>query len=853
MRRNVRENVQLPRSALPPRVFSFLRPGVIGSSSIATQLPPRRPAYARAHPDQRRSPGPQQLQRSYDKLLRCLTEIPTGRLAVLSRVLAVLCVVTVPYLAYRALNRYENPVVEAPPDNGDPCIVFDRGEYIMTATSRSAGLDTVFPLWHSRNLTDWRFDAGYRGIPSRELPQGPRNFWSPDLVVGHTSRPEPSTAAQATSPDRYTLYYSAVPQQNSAPRIQVATADHIWGPYRPRLGSLVDSATDPMAFEDNDGRKYLFWVRDEGPGKAPTEIRGGRLTDDGTELVDKQGIRLIPTGNRDVHNPFVIRIADTYNLLYSTGVNDEVTCRYEIVSSQSDHVLSGYDAHTPSAVVGEGGDWACLGMGSVIPAGQEWYLAYHAFRRNGGNVNQRSILLDRLSVEGSRFVVPKGIPSTAAWAPLRRQPQARLKHPAFWITDVGLLAIASLLWFAGPRGIRTAYRKRSERDGDERLRASLKEARRIIVGLLPSEPPLAPGIEVAYCWHEAADINGDFYQYRVLPDGRVAVWLVDVEGHGFAAATYAAMLDTKITDELWKSDAPKDQLEVLDAVISRDSRFADSRTSFCMNLTSVSAMTMRLEHANAGFPPVMLFRNGGIEELKAYGFYVGIHYRQRPHEALARDLQDGDLILLVSDGVTSASGRDEIPFGAAELRRALQSLAGRPVDEIASGVLAAVAKYAGRDHPEDDQTVVVIRVRNPLTLERRGNTFLLLKRPDTLDVADQQLWPAIRDWSNEHGFEEWRINEVWGAVWEGILNAVRYGTPDDSFITIRLGAGKTHIEVGIEQFQAWDFATRAFEEQATRGIGVMRLLADRIVPENDGREIKLEFEPRCRKIKTDPL
>ncbi len=74
------------------------------------------------------------------------------------------------------------------------------------------------------------------------------------------------------------------------------------------------------------------------------------------------------------------------------------------------------------------------------------------------------------------------------------------------------------------------------------------------------------------------------------------------------------------------------------------------------------------------------------------------------------ELGPGDAVVLYTDGVTEARRGNEL-FGEARLLTALESLAGRPAEEMASGLEAAVADF--RRSASDDTAILVLQAVAP--------------------------------------------------------------------------------------------------------------------------------------------
>ena len=85
-----------------------------------------------------------------------------------------------------------------------------------------------------------------------------------------------------------------------------------------------------------------------------------------------------------------------------------------------------------------------------------------------------------------------------------------------------------------------ALREAETRLQVDRLEHDLALARSIQQSLLPSSMPQVEGFEIA-AWNQPADqTGGDYYDWQLLPDGKVVVALADVTGQGIGPALLAA-------------------------------------------------------------------------------------------------------------------------------------------------------------------------------------------------------------------------------------------------------------------------------------------------------------------------
>ena len=75
----------------------------------------------------------------------------------------------------------------------------------------------------------------------------------------------------------------------------------------------------------------------------------------------------------------------------------------------------------------------------------------------------------------------------------------------------------------------------------ERQRVELETARRIQSSILPELPPRLAGVDIAHAYLPASEVGGDFYDVLALEDGRLAVAVGDVAGHGVSSGLVMSM------------------------------------------------------------------------------------------------------------------------------------------------------------------------------------------------------------------------------------------------------------------------------------------------------------------------
>jgi serine phosphatase RsbU (regulator of sigma subunit) len=225
--------------------------------------------------------------------------------------------------------------------------------------------------------------------------------------------------------------------------------------------------------------------------------------------------------------------------------------------------------------------------------------------------------------------------------------------------------------------------------------------------LLPRSRPQAERLDVGAVYASSArmDVGGDVYDFLELGDGRLAVVLGDVTGHGIDAAADMAMAKFVFRSLAREHSEPGDFLAAANEIVLEE--IGDGKFITLLYLT-VDGREGRLACASAGHPPPRIVRAGGAPEpLAVKGLALGIAGSQH-YEVQRIQLEPGDAAVLYTDGLLEAR-RDGELYGEERLDAALAANAGLPAEELANLLVEDCRAFAG-DLGDDCAVVVVKRV-----------------------------------------------------------------------------------------------------------------------------------------------
>jgi serine phosphatase RsbU (regulator of sigma subunit) len=224
--------------------------------------------------------------------------------------------------------------------------------------------------------------------------------------------------------------------------------------------------------------------------------------------------------------------------------------------------------------------------------------------------------------------------------------------------------------------------------------------------LLPRAYPPIEGLELGDVYESSArlDIGGDVYDFLSLDDGRLAVVLGDVAGHGIDAAADMAMAKFVFRSLAREHPEPEDFLAAANEVVLGE---VGPTKFITMLYLTVDPAGGEVACACAGHPwPRVVAPDGSVRVLTAGGLALGVEPGQT-YEAAREELPRGAAVVLYTDGVIEARRGAEL-YGEERLDALLSSNATVPAGALARAVIDDCRAFTGGDLA-DDCAVVVIR------------------------------------------------------------------------------------------------------------------------------------------------
>ena len=236
--------------------------------------------------------------------------------------------------------------------------------------------------------------------------------------------------------------------------------------------------------------------------------------------------------------------------------------------------------------------------------------------------------------------------------------------------------------------------------------------------------------QVSMMIRTAGRIGGDLVGCFRLDPQRIAVWSVDVSGHGVASAMMTARLAGYFTDgspdhNIAFTTCPMGQRHIRNPVelASEFNRLMLDELQVEQYFTLVYAefdeVSGDLRLVQAGHPhPLLLRASGAVERIGQGGLPIGLIEGAEYDETRLR-LSPGDRLFLMSDGITECPGKDGRDLGEEGAEALIRGLAGLASGPLLDCLVEELADFAGTDRLPDDVSGLILAFSGP---ETQANT-----------------------------------------------------------------------------------------------------------------------------------
>ena len=284
---------------------------------------------------------------------------------------------------------------------------------------------------------------------------------------------------------------------------------------------------------------------------------------------------------------------------------------------------------------------------------------------------------------------------------------AILINNLFFLCATGIMAVS--INYVKHKQVKKEFMLMVElRKARDAIWSEMELAKRIQTALLPDEEKIH-GFEIAARMVPAKEVGGDYYDIIETSNGNKWVAIGDVSGHGVDSGLIMMMAQTSILSIVNNSTDPNpsDVLCSVNTVIKENiSRLGSDHYMTLMAIKfNDSTMTTAGKHQD-----IIIYRSdlNKTELITTRGTWLGLAQKIGQYQRdMKIQLNDGDIILLFTDGITEAANKNGEMFGQSRLEQLLDQYADLPINKILDKIIAEVNNFQAEQM--DDMTLLVIK------------------------------------------------------------------------------------------------------------------------------------------------
>lgn len=229
--------------------------------------------------------------------------------------------------------------------------------------------------------------------------------------------------------------------------------------------------------------------------------------------------------------------------------------------------------------------------------------------------------------------------------------------------------------------------------------------------LFPADSIDAPGAEVAGAYRTAQKVGGDYFDYLMIDDSRIAVILCDVAGHGIPAAM--GMVNIRgIFRTLLLGDitSPASTIHMVNNILIKE--FRDDHFAV-ISFYIYDQRTRELRYCNAGQPHAIYYSHNrdGLDEIESVALPLGVLENNDQYRDKTIALEPDDFFIVYTDGIVEAMNSTRDEYGKSRLFESIMRRRDGTAREINAEIIQDIDRFIMGLDMSDDLSVITLRVK----------------------------------------------------------------------------------------------------------------------------------------------
>ena len=240
----------------------------------------------------------------------------------------------------------------------------------------------------------------------------------------------------------------------------------------------------------------------------------------------------------------------------------------------------------------------------------------------------------------------------------------------------------------------------------ERIQREIELAAEIQKNLIPEQFPDILGYDISGLCIPCRTVGGDYYNYFLLPNGKILIAVADVAGKGVPAALFVSSINSVLFAQIEQDYDLLKMLKILSKAIYHSVTSGKYATGF---FCEIDPKESSIRYVNAGHnPPILITSDNRHIELTEGGFCIGM-FKDSTYNYKELPFNKGDRILIYTDGVTEQINQQEEYFGEERLLDLMLEKINMDSKKLNLEIVKAVHNFSDQTQLLDDLTLVSIR------------------------------------------------------------------------------------------------------------------------------------------------
>jgi sigma-B regulation protein RsbU (phosphoserine phosphatase) len=247
-----------------------------------------------------------------------------------------------------------------------------------------------------------------------------------------------------------------------------------------------------------------------------------------------------------------------------------------------------------------------------------------------------------------------------------------------------------------------------------RIHNSLLLASEVQRSLLPLENPIISGLDIAGTSIYCDETGGDYYDYYLKTNkrgaGKISMVVGDISGHGLASALLMASARALLRQRTSLSGSIADIVTDVNRELAAD--VADSGNFMTLFYLTIDIQNKKMQWVRAGHDPAIFYdpTTDTYDELQGNGVALGVLESWKYDENEKTGLAEGQIIFIGTDGIWETKNAEEQMFGKDPIFKIIRQNSKARAEDIMKAVISALDRFRGDFSPEDDITLMVIKI-----------------------------------------------------------------------------------------------------------------------------------------------